>query len=167
MLALAPVIARVVGLSFDPGELCAFICLHDLPELGMKYDITAQEQVEDRAAKQRKDDLEASAIVRLAEEYGGWLLSWFEEYEEQVTDITRFVKWLDKYEASRHIYEINLYSEVPLLNFSINTGRLVDAAIKFPQMKRFTLEHLDGELRPIWERNNKLPEFLELRKKLQ
>ncbi|MCL2569764.1 MAG: hypothetical protein FWE16_00980 [Firmicutes bacterium] len=137
MLALAHVIAASEGLHFDKNELNGFILLHDLPELGMKQDITT------------------------------WLIDLFNAYEEQKTELTRFVKWLDKYEASLHMIEIDFYSEIPLINFSINTDRLIKATIKFPRLKQLTLKYMDNELRPIWERSNQMNDFVELRNMLE
>ena len=167
MLALAPVIAERAKLKFDSNELFAFILAHDLPELGMERDITILEQAEQKGAKQKKDEIEKQRKAELGTEYGAWLSNLFNEYEESKTGVTRFVKWLDKYEASRHMLEIDLHSEIALKSFNINTLRMVEATLKIPALREITSKHMDKELRPIWERYKQLDAFLELRRRLQ
>ncbi|MCL2755847.1 MAG: HD domain-containing protein [Firmicutes bacterium] len=166
MLAIAPVVANIVGFDFDYYDVCAFILAHDLVELGMKQDITALEQAQQAEMKKKKEEYEAKAKIELGEKYGAWLSELLNEYEKQESESARFVKWLDKYEANRHMLEIDLFAEIGLINFAVNMGNLIKATNRLPIMKEFTLKHMDEELRKVWERNDSLDEFLELRNRI-
>lgn len=173
MLALAPVIAEIVGMKLDTNHVNSLILAHDLPELGMEKDITALEQVYTKGAKQQKDDLEKQSIIRLGNEYGSWLLELLNEYENQKTEMARFVKWLDKYEASRHMLEISAFSRLQhktnkdYISFYVNTDRLITATQRLPQMHEFTVSHLEQELAQIFSKNNASEKYEELNKKLR
>ncbi len=173
MLALAPVLAQIAKIDYDHNTIDALILAHDLSELGMKRDITSVEQVQQSGAMKRKRELEQSAITSLVNQHGQWLERLFDEYEEQDSQAARFVKWLDKYEASRHMLEITAYSTLhdqvgqDCISFFINTKRLIDATHKVPQLRAFTLNHLENELREIFVRNRQQKKYVELRAMLQ
>jgi 5'-deoxynucleotidase YfbR-like HD superfamily hydrolase len=167
MLAIAPVIANIIGFNYNKNELNAFILVHDLPELGMKNDITILELATQQDASQRKDEIEKRKIGDLARTHGKWIMELFNEYKSQKSELTRFIHWTDKYESSRHIIEIDGFSEIQFDAWCVNTRRLAEAALNFPLLKTLTLKYLDGEVRPIFERYKNLNEFEQLRKMLQ
>lgn len=159
MLALAPVVADIVHIDCDYNRLNALILAHDLSELGMQRDVTITEQVTKEGAKARKEELEGRKRTDLAQGYGEWLKDLFDEFEQQASEPARFVKWLDKYEASRHMLEVSAYSRInhqtdqEYIPFYLNTIRLVTAARCMPSLKEFTLAHLERELRPVFIRD--------------
>ena len=167
MLAIAPIIADMAGLNLNMNQMTSLILAHDLSEFGMDRDVTSMEQVEKPGAKQRKDDLEKQVIEGLVGQYGEWMQSLFDEYEMQKSETARFVKWIDKYEANRYMLEFGLCDEIYLKMFFVNTTKLIEATSKMPVLKEVTLHHLDQELKPLWEQDNKVDEFMKLQKTVQ
>lgn len=165
MLVLAPVIADMVGFKTDWKRLIAITLSHDLPELGMTQDITSYEQDYRDGAKDEKDRYEAQMRSELEAKHGSWLKELFDEYNSQNSDAAKFVKWLDKYEASRYMLEIVKYDELTheaRMNhkyFFVNTQRLINATLALPIMYPFTKDHLELEIRPIFKKEGKEDEY--------
>lgn len=158
MLALASVVAEAVGLELNTDELNklnALILVHDLGEFGLEHDVTVLEQDFEKGAKEKKAASEKANIARLAGEYGGFIADLWGEYERQGSEASRFVKWIDKYEANRHMLEIGLYAALyPQVDgehvpFLANGRRLVAAANALPIMRDFTRAHFERELK-VW-----------------
>ena len=94
-----------LGRHLSPWHTDAVIKAHDLPEFGMEKDITVWEIRENPKLAQDKQELEIKMIEELRNGYGDWLAGLCLEYMEQETSDSKFVKWLDKYNASQHILE--------------------------------------------------------------
>lgn len=168
MLVLAPVIADMVGLKANWKLLIAITLSHDLSELGMTQDITSFEQEYKDGAKNEKDRYEAQMQSELIAKHGSWLQELFDEYNSQNSDAAKFVKWLDKYEASRHMLEIvkydNLTHEAGMnhKHFFVNTQRLIKATLALPIMYSFTKDHIELEIKPIFKKEGKEDEYNKL-----
>ena len=161
MLMLAPITKAHPSLSghlFDKHLLKAVILVHDLPELGMHKDITSWELSRDPELKKIKDKLEHEKIAELGNIYGEWMPKLFEYYESQSDSLTKFVKWLDKYESNLFLLEKFEHRPDPNFNFDWilhNTERMIIAANAFPPMKPVTIARMH-EVKPLYERQGRL-----------
>ena len=83
----------------------ALIMAHDLPELGMDRDVTMYQCLTNPDLRITKEEYEIKKIAELKNKYGSWISNLCNDYIERGSDEAKFVKWLDKFNASQHLIE--------------------------------------------------------------
>ena len=169
MRKLASVTLSNVKHPFDLNEVEAMINVHDLPEFTLKQDFTAWEQAQNPKIGKFKEQQEHCTMLEFKKFYGEWIYDFWRQYEDQKTDMARFVRWLDKYES--YIYVIDKlvvhdtkYESVGGENIPIttlleyNTKRMIDATLRCPMMQEVTLGRLN-ELRTIFKKQNLIKQW--------
>ena len=136
MLRLAPQVIKKCGLNFDIDLVNALIMVHDLPETGMAYDITAIEQATIPGKVQEKKQIEERKMQQFSEIHGKWLLELHNVYTERCIDEAKFVKFLDVFEADIHCL-LKLEKLKPSSFGFKRTKKVID---DFPAVKKYLTE---------------------------
>jgi len=161
MIRLAPTLMKQAGLQFNIAKLNAVIIVHDLPELGMDRDITSWELAKRPELQRVKTKFEHETITRLGKTHGSWLPELFEYYEKQDNELTKFVKWLDKYESNLYLLDKAKGHDLNFDWFTHNTQRLVTATLSFPHTKDITVKRL-RDIKTLFENHSGLDEWANL-----
>lgn len=143
---------------FSPQHSDVLIKTHDLPEIELEKDITVWEIEHTPHLKFEKKYCEMMMIQQFREQYGDWLADPCLEYMEQETDAAKFVKWLDKYNATEHIFQKQFEKPFPTPDWLVyGVDRLVKAA-KTDFLIPPTLQVME-ERKPLFKKHNLLDTF--------
>jgi|GEM_PF-5399388 len=136
----------------------AVIKAHDLPEMGMEKDFTVWEIQKNPNLAFDKEAHEMRMVEMLREQYGDWLANLCLEYMANQTNDAKFVKWLDKYNATQHILEKQEIKPFSHPDWLVNG---IDRLIKVANAKFLippTLQVME-ERKPLFKKHNLLDVF--------
>ena len=101
---LAYDIMQTYDMNLDKGKVIDLLLIHDLPELGMEFDIPATEIAESEKVKFDKKQLESAKVKDLSERFDrGYIKVLFEEFEHKNSNEAKFANFIDKFESAVNV----------------------------------------------------------------
>jgi len=159
-----------LDIIIDPWHTDAIIKAHDLPEMGLKTDFTVIQVKDNPSLAHDKHNHEINMINKLRNQYGTWIENLWLEYSNQETNNSKFVKWLDKYNATKHIIDVHGGQRFKDLNWFVNCTNHIIKSTKSKFLVPPTLQILEDR-KPLFkkhgllsiynEKENELTQFLD------
>jgi len=167
MLKQAPPIISDHNLEryLDTWHTDGIIKAHDAPEMGMQTDFTVWQIRKNPNLAQDKATHELLMIQSLRQQYGDWLADLCLEYNENQTNEAKFVKWLDKYNATQHILEKQFEKPFCRPDWLVNGINLLDKTANADFLVPPTLQVMQDR-KPLFKKHNLLDVFNSKEKEL-
>ena len=155
MIAMADKLIEFLDLKdLDYRKVIRLITYHDACEYGMKEDFDALIAAKDPQYKKRKEKLERENIKTLSLTHGEFIFELWQEYEEQQTTESKFVRAVDKLQCTIHVLQRGIQFYTPEQQ-AFEATYAKNSILNFPKLIPFYRE-VQEEMKRVYTQNNLL-----------
>ncbi len=150
-LMLAYDILGRYDLNLNKTRALELLLFHDIPEIGMQFDITAPESASSSEIKKRKSELEAEIVEKSSKMFNRPnIKTFYDEFEAKQTREALFANLIDKLDASIHILTNKCSDFACDEDFEFILHYTDKFIIHFPQLKDLDAK-IKSEINDIYE----------------